>query len=224
MFKNNILVTLKLKSIIIFFMLVSLSFFGILSAQAENKKIGKAIVVRGTVNAILEKDKADPRKLRRGSSIFLLEQIISEAKSSVKLRLEDGTLLSLKPHTKMVMAEYMFKKGGANNKSVVKLIKGGVKSMSGLINKGNPEAYKIKTKVATIGIRGTLFELNFDANTEQTYGYVKVGTLTITSKNGKVKTLRGGDPKSAFMTDGDDMEVMTIDQLNAAKSPCGSSN
>ncbi len=73
--------------------------------------------------------------------------------------LNDGTQLTMRPESNLKIEAYRFRKEAPQaDNAVFRLLKGGVRSLTGLISKrGNPDAYKLHAAAATIGIRGTDF-------------------------------------------------------------------
>lgn len=51
------------------------------------------------------------------------------------------------------------KVASSSSKSYFKLLRGGFRAVSGLIGKANPDQYRVRTPVATIGVRGTKYVL-----------------------------------------------------------------
>ncbi|MEM7196627.1 MAG: FecR family protein, partial [Pseudomonadota bacterium] len=76
-------------------------------------------------------------------------------KSFIVIKMEDNTKITLRPESSMVISEFQDDKD--NESAELSLLKGGLRTVTGLIGKNKPDAVKLKTKVATIGIRGTDF-------------------------------------------------------------------
>ncbi len=79
--------------------------------------------------------------------------------SFAQVLMNDGTKMTLRPNSNLKIEEYQFKKEApTEDNAVFRLIKGGFRTVSGLIGKrGNFDAYKLKAMTATIGVRGTDF-------------------------------------------------------------------
>jgi hypothetical protein len=79
--------------------------------------------------------------------------------STVRLRFTDGGELAVRPNSSVSVDDYKFSKDApAEDNMVLRLIKGGIRQLTGLIGKrGNRDAYRLNTVTATIGIRGTDF-------------------------------------------------------------------
>ena len=102
--------------------------------------------------------------------------IIETRDGRVQLALIDGAKVSLQPYTIYKINKYEF--SGIEDGSeygFTELVKGGLRTISGLIGHKNRDRYQLKTAVATIGIRGTEFTVNFNSN-----------NLLMTTNNGSV--------------------------------------
>lgn len=83
----------------------------------------------------------------------------------LQLSLIDGGKVSLQPNTVYKINKYEFSgKEDGSEYAFTELLKGGMRTISGLIGHKNRERYQLKTAVATIGIRGTEFTVNFNDN------------------------------------------------------------
>ena len=98
-----------------------------------------------------------PRALQKGSDIFVGD-MVDTGKGRVQLRFLDGAQMALQPDTNFKVEEFRFAQKGEGSDSVVmNLIKGGMRTITGVIGRSNRAAYALKTPSATIGIRGTEF-------------------------------------------------------------------
>ena len=70
--------------------------------------------------------------------------------------LKDGTKMTLRPETSFAVEK--FSHDGKEEAGFFRLIKGGVRAITGLIGKRNPQGMRVSTTTATIGIRGTSFD------------------------------------------------------------------
>ena len=83
----------------------------------------------------------------------------------LQLALIDGGKVSLQPNTIYKINKYEFSgKEDSSEYAFTELVKGGLRTISGLIGHKNRDRYQLKTAVATIGIRGTEFTVNFNDN------------------------------------------------------------
>ena len=119
---------------------------------------GRIIMARGEVQAINEA--GETRKLKRRDSIFSHEIIKTGKKSKVQIRFIDNALLALKENSELNIKAYVYSEANEKNNQVfMELVAGGFRTLTGKIGKGNKAAYKVDTPVASIGIRGTLYDI-----------------------------------------------------------------
>lgn len=78
--------------------------------------------------------------------------------SSAVLKFEDGEVASLQENTTFKVREYTFNPDKVEDSNIVfSMFKGGMRFISGLIGQRKPQAFRLATPDATIGIRGTDF-------------------------------------------------------------------
>jgi FecR protein len=132
---------------------------GILLALAGGAAVadgaGQVVHLSGTLSA--QRPDGTIRILSRGSEINQGDTLTTQADSYGQLGFSDGSSMTMRPHTQMRIEAYQFdkEKPDADN-AFFRLLKGGLRTATGLVGKrGNLNAYKIGTPVATIGIRGS---------------------------------------------------------------------
>lgn len=99
-----------------------------------------------------------PRVLGKGLPLKEGDRLTTSQDSSAIIKLQDGTRMTLRPNSDLVVQQYQFKDGAQDNSMVMQLLRGGFRAITGLISKGSPNAAKVQTATATIGIRGTDFD------------------------------------------------------------------
>ena len=121
-------------------------------AISENN-IGRVIHTNGDLVA---SNNGSSRALQRGSYIAEGDIVNSGSSAKAQLRMMDGALIVLRQNSEMHFEEYQYDDEDESvGSSIFSLIKGGFKTISGLIGKRNKKNYKVKTAFTTIGIRGT---------------------------------------------------------------------
>ena len=116
---------------------------------------GEIEFARGAATAQGEAKPA--RLLGQGQRFYAGEVLTTSKKSFAVIKLIDGSRMTLRPDTQFVVESINAEKGrGAN--ATLQLFKGGIRALTGFISKYNKNGYKLKTPVATIGIRGTEFD------------------------------------------------------------------
>lgn len=121
--------------------------------------------------------------LAEGQRIDTGADIKTGSNSGVTLRFDDGQLVALTSNSNFVVDEYRFNPHKpAEGSFVSSLLRGGLRSVTGLIGKANPAEVKVKTDVATIGIRGTDFQLFYDG---RLFMSVREGAIGSTNTQGE---------------------------------------
>jgi hypothetical protein len=129
------------------------------SAFADDNR-GRVMYIRGSVTAI-DASTGVPRILRADSRVRLGEVIETGPKSVVQIVFPDRSMLHVKSDSKIKVDEFNFTRAKpADDGMVVNIFKGGMRSLTGLVGKRNPDKVRYKTPVATIGIRGTILGIN----------------------------------------------------------------
>lgn len=95
------------------------------------------------------------RELRLDSVVYSGETISTGPGSRVRLVFTDGGAKTLRPESRLAIDEYRYHGEPAKDSSVLRLLRGGMRVLTGAIGGANKERYHVGTAVATIGIRGT---------------------------------------------------------------------
>ena len=119
--------------------------------------IGKVVINIGGLEA---ENRGDTRKLKRNSKIYRGDTIKTPNRTHTQIRMKDGALLSIRQNTVLRFSEYNFNGSeDGTERSLLELIKGGFRTITGAIGHRNKRNYSVRTSVATIGIRGTHYGL-----------------------------------------------------------------
>lgn len=124
-----------------------------LSANVIAETAGRVSFVSGTVTASLPN--GTTRQLQRGDTINGGDKISTQT-GRIQIRFTDGGFVSLQPNTVFGVDEYLYSTRKPEESSLFfSLLQGGMRTITGAIGKVNKQSYKVRTPVATIGIRGT---------------------------------------------------------------------
>ena len=86
------------------------------------------------------------------------DTLVAEKNTYAQIRFIDNGEITLKPGTTFHIENFAYEAGKPEADSAAfSLIKGGLRSITGLLGKRNKEKFLLKTPNATIGIRGTTF-------------------------------------------------------------------
>lgn len=151
--------------------------------------IGEVVFARGAVSA--QTSGGQIRILGKKAPIYRGDTITTAPKSFAVIKLNDGTRISIRPNTVLAINEYADKAG--EESATMRLFRGGLRAISGLISKRNPDAFKVRTAVATIGIRGTEFDARLcEADCAKEARDMKVGkAVSKASVVGRVAYIKG---------------------------------
>lgn len=122
-----------------------------IAAAAE---AGKVLAVIGQVTAT--PPSGELRVLNVGGPVFGGDLIRSAHAAAIQIRYTDGALVSLTGNSHYRIDDYTYAPG---ERGFFSLLKGGLRTLTGLIGKNERASYSVATPVATIGIRGTDYEL-----------------------------------------------------------------
>jgi hypothetical protein len=111
-------------------------------------------VVSGNVQ-VLRRDQ--PSAARVGDRVFSGDRVVTAEGAAVGITLRDDTLLSLGPKSNFLLEQYSFDASSGEGNVAVRVVKGTLRYVTGLIGKHAPERQQVATPTATIGIRGTDF-------------------------------------------------------------------
>ena len=133
-----------------------------------------------------------------GTKIGVGDTLVTGSRSYVRMEMTDGGEMVLRPESQLLLQSYAFTEEKRSEDSLVmRMIKGGMRTVTGLISKrGNRDAYQLITPTATIGIRGTQFDLRVcDANCGSlpngTYVAVRFGAVEAASPQGSLAVAAG---------------------------------
>lgn len=144
---------------------------------------GKAIFVYGSASVLSED--GNRQALQKGDSVDSGDTIVTAANGRVQIQLTDGGLLALRPSTEFKIERYHYPAAAATQSSALSeepasffaLIKGGFRSITGAIGRTDKAAYRVRTPVATIGIRGTDYDALLCAGDCQAVARATGGTV-----------------------------------------------
>lgn len=116
--------------------------------------VGEVTSLNGEV--IATDSRGNKRRLVGKADLYEGDRLTTEKGSSVVVKMIDDAEIHLKQDSSVRITEYKMKSGfERGSSSILDLIKGGLKTLTGAIG-GNPlSVYRFQTGVVTIGVRGT---------------------------------------------------------------------
>ena len=95
--------------------------------------------------------------LAPGTRINQGDRVVTGADGYVGITMRDDTLLSLGPAGVLAIDAYGFDARTHDGNFLVSLTKGALSVVTGLIARRSPDAFVVKTRISTMGVRGTEF-------------------------------------------------------------------
>ena len=124
---------------------------------SRSEVIARIAYARGRIAA--RQQNGNTRAITVGAPLYEGDTLETDRKSFAVLAFRDQSRVTVKPRTQFLIEKYRFRRNGSGNTSIMRLLRGGLRVLTGLIGKRTPKAYAMNTPVATIGIRGTGYDL-----------------------------------------------------------------
>jgi hypothetical protein len=125
-------------------------------AAATVNTAGEVEFARGV--GFVQSPGQQPKTLGKGMPLKEGDRVTTAEGASAIVRLEDGTRMTVRPNSELVLQQFRFKADAQDNSMVMSLLRGGLRAITGSISKRSATAARIATPTATIGIRGTDFD------------------------------------------------------------------
>ncbi len=136
-------------------LLTALLLLAVCPAWAEPDQAGKVAILRGEVKAI--DTTGNERTLAARAPIYVDDTINTGPNGQVQLLFKDESIYTLGPDSSLKIDSFVYDPATGAGELVTEATKGSFRMVTGAIAKKKPEQVKVRTPVATIGIRGTYF-------------------------------------------------------------------
>lgn len=127
----------------------------------KSQTVGRIGFIRGEASA-RRADDVFLRPLEPGSPLYEGDRVETRPGAFAVIVFKDRTRVTLRGNSVFVVEQLKFSNDestAANDSALFRLVRGGLRAVTGLMGKRNPSRMKFATSVATIGIRGTGFDL-----------------------------------------------------------------
>jgi len=126
------------------------------------------------------------RPLAKGAVLESGETVTTNASGRAHLRFTDGGYTSVQPDTQFRIDDYRFEgTADGEEKGFFSLLKGGLRTITGVIGRHNKSTYRVNTATATIGIRGTEYLAKVTNSLELSVG---AGTAEVRTREDTPRT------------------------------------
>lgn len=184
------------KKILLITLLLSSSLFA---------NIAKVVALKGEASIIRE-GKILP--LTTSSKIYKHDEINTNNNTKVQLLFVDNTIISIGKNSSFQVFNYVYDEKNKKYEASFSMAKGTFRTITGNIGKIAPKKFNLKTKAASIGIRGTQIVLNITAQKEDifcTEGKILVQNILMKSQ----KILNAGE----FVTLDDKIQKIDVKKI-----------
>ncbi|MGJ7490002.1 FecR family protein [Variovorax sp. ZT4R33] len=131
------------------------------TATPSELQAGTIKSVRGDVQLLSASGTQRPASA--GDALMPIDRLLTGANSAASVVLRDGTTMVVGPSSRLDVKEFHFDATTQDGGLLVSLLRGSMRMITGLIGKKQPDAVRVETQTATIGIRGTDFIVQADA-------------------------------------------------------------
>jgi len=165
--------------------------------------VGKITAVKGEVHIIRDNKQIVAQS---GTILILKDKIQTQKKARALALFNDNTSITVGNSSTLSVNDFVMDlKTPSNSKTNFGFGKGLFRTITGKIGKINPKGFKIKTKSASIGIRGTTLDTSVkilpDGSEEVTVAFIK-GYGTITSTLTGIETVVNTGQNANMQADG----------------------
>lgn len=134
------------------------------SGVAVAQDAGSVLFAKGSVTAQRQAAIAlNEIALQKGDAILVSDTIATGDASRAQLLMSDGAKIAIRPNSQIRIDDYQYATATStvveqsDDKSVLSLVKGGFRTITGAIGDGDRSNYEVRTAVGVLGIRGTSF-------------------------------------------------------------------
>jgi len=124
--------------------------------EVKSQVIGRVMLVQGDLSAKEVGGKV--RRLNLGGPVYEGDALSTGMKSYAVVAFRDEGRITLQENTVFQVEKFKYDKAKSEENAVLRLLKGGVRVVTGWIGRVNHDNYNFKVASATIGIRGTGFD------------------------------------------------------------------
>ncbi|MDP6474151.1 MAG: FecR family protein [Alphaproteobacteria bacterium] len=130
------------------------------TAQAAEGEIGQVKTVAGEAYLVHDGDRTDATP---SAAVFENDMVETGADGSIGITFNDNTVISAGPNTELAFDEYSYDPSTLEGSMLADLLSGTLAVDSGDMVRASPDAMRVKTPSAILGVRGTKFLIRVGA-------------------------------------------------------------
>jgi len=116
-------------------------------------------------------------------------ETINTNNGRTQLRFTDGAYVSLQPRSEFRIDQYRYEgKQDGSERTFISLLKGGLRTITGFVGRTSKKNYQVSTTMATIGIRGTEYTIQYGGSIS---GTVSEGEIDVCNGAGCINVTNG---------------------------------
>lgn len=174
--------------------LLSLSLSSVAMA-ATDASVGEVIFTVGEVKVL-----GSNAPLKRGDALAVGQTLLTGSNGHVHLRFIDQAFVSVRPGSELHIEQYAYDQAEPkNNRIKFSLVKGTSRFITGKAGQAAKQNFRLNTPVAAVGIRGTDFVVQADANITRVA--VQQGGITVSAFDGNCTAQAFGPCGGALASD-----------------------
>lgn len=160
---------------------------GLLASPTSDaaQKIGIASAVKNSVESVLGGSRS---VIKVGDGLFENQTVETADDATAQLLFSDETTMTVGPRSAVVLDKFVYNPQTRTGEVVLNATKGAFRFISGA---ARPDTYKIKTPIATIGVRGTIVDGYCDTG-GNCFFIVQEGEAEFRLANGQVIVAKAG--------------------------------
>ncbi len=174
---------------------------GLIAAAAQAAPAGNIIFVTGDAQIIRAgsplPSNAIGSEATKNTVVNEGDTLVTGKAGAMHIRMNDEGFISIRPETRLMVQSFIWNgKEDGLERSVLSLLRGGFRTITGVIGRRTKDNYRVITPTATIGIRGTDHEPHYiepaapgeaASGEPGTYNKVNVGATFIRNATGTVE-------------------------------------
>ncbi len=154
-----------------------------------------AATISKASGSILVERNGKTLELNQGDSVLATDTIKTQG-ASIELLFADGAVAMLSPQSTLKIQEFNYNSSEENSSFVLNLAQGAMRSISGKVVEHNPDAFKVMTPKATVGIRGTEFLTIVNSDKSEIHALISIDpdhNFVVTTYDGQQASLDRAD-------------------------------
>ena len=179
--------------------------------------IGKADYVAGAVSVI--NAGAESRTLAVGTEVYLNDKLVCGKEAKAKIALNDGTVIWVGETSEVLLDRYVFSGDRTKAECILRFIKGACHVVTGAITSLNPDGFKLRARMATVGIRGCEVGVRGDDLKQDVY-VIEVGAketiLVEAAEDGSA--IMNPETGEAIKTSGSPLKTLNVSEAGVTVS------